>query len=64
MAKWLRVLLFHYWAKSSDHLTTVSGVGSRPTWGTDTSQVLLVDVPGSFSRVSPVFAPPDLHVSY
>ena len=36
-----------------------SGVGWRPTWGTcETSQVLLVGVPGGFSWSSPIFAPP------
>ena len=38
-------------------LTTVSGVGSSPALTTcETSQVLLVGVPGGFPRGSPVFA--------
>ena len=38
-----------------NHLTAVSGVGSRPALATcETSQVLLA--PGGFSRGSPVFA--------
>ena len=40
-------------------ISAVSGVGSSPALATcETSQVLLADVPGGFSRVSPVFAPP------
>ena len=64
----------HFWrppwrsavSKSLDHLTAVSGVGSSPALATcETSQVLLADVSGGFSRGSPVFAPPtDWPVSY
>ena len=47
-------------AFSLDHLTAVSGVsgaGSSPSLATcETSQVLLADVSGVFSRGSPVFA--------
>ena len=42
-------------------------MGLSPTWDTcETIQVLLVGVPGDFSRgVSPIFAPPtDWPVSY
>ena len=43
--------------RALDHLTAVSGVGSSPAVATcETSQVLLVGVPGGFSRGSPVFA--------
>ena len=43
--------------KSLDHLTAVSGVGSNPALATcETSQILLADVPGGFSRGPPVFA--------
>ena len=38
------------------YLTAVSGVGLVPTYGT--SQVLLVGVPGDFSRGSPILASP------
>ena len=42
-----------------NHLTAVSGVGSSPALATcETSQVLLADVLGGFSRGPPVFAPP------
>ena len=40
-----------------NHLTSVSGVGSSPALATcETSQVLLVGVPGGFSQGPPVFA--------
>ena len=46
-------------SESLDHLTALSGVGSRPALATcERSQVLLAGVPGGFSRGSPVFAPP------
>ena len=59
MAEWLRALIFYYRVLPFDHLTAVSGVGSSPTRGTcEISQVLLEEVPGVFSRGSPVFPPP------
>ena len=63
MAKWLRELICQYRAQPFDHFT---GVGSSPTQGTcETSQGLLVCVPGGFSWGSPVFTPPtDWPVSY
>ena len=55
MAEWLRALIFHHRILPFDHLTAVSGVGSSPTHGTcETSQALIVGVPGGFSRGSPV----------
>ena len=46
--------------------TAVSGVGSSPALATcETSQVLLVGVPGGLSRGFPVLAPPtDWPISY
>ena len=46
--------------------TVVSGVGLSPALATsETNQVLLVDVPGVFSRGSSIFAPPtDWPISY
>ena len=51
--------------RALDHLTAVSGMGSSLALATcETSQVLLVGVPGGFSRGSPVFDPPtDLPIS-
>ena len=50
MAEWLRVLIVHYCTLPFDHLTAVSGVSSSPIGGTcETSQVLLMGVPGGFS---------------
>ena len=55
--------MFHYSTQSLDQLTSVSGVGSSPALATcETSQVLLVGVPGVFSRVSPFFVGPS-HMS-
>ena len=49
----------HYRAKTFDHLTAVSGVGSSPTRGTcETSQQVQLAVVLGFSRGSPVFAVP------
>ena len=44
----------------------MSGVGSSPTRGTcETSQALLADVSGGFSRGPPVSAPPvDWRIAY
>ena len=54
MAERLRALFLN-------HSIAVPGVGSSPALATcETSQVLLVGVPGGFSRGSPVFAPPSL----
>ena len=51
---------------SLNHLTSVSGVGSSPALATcETSQALLVGVPGGFSWGSPIIATPtDWPVSY
>ena len=57
VAERLRALLLNH---------SIIGVGSCPALATcETSQVLLADVPGGFSRGSPVFVPPtDWPVSY
>ena len=62
MAKWLKSAV----SLSLNHLTPVSGVGSSPALATcETSQALLVGVPGGFSRGSPIIATPtDWPVSY
>ena len=50
MAEWVRSLYFS--ARTFDHLTAVSGVGSSPALATcETSQVLLAAVSGGFPRV-------------
>ena len=54
MVEWLRALIFHL-NTALNHLiiSPLSGVGSSPAQGRcETSQVLLVGVPGGFSRVS------------
>ena len=54
VAEWVRSLNFSALNHSVDHLTAVSGVGSRPTLVTcDTSQVLLAGVSGGFPGVLP-----------
>ena len=55
--------------ESADFINAISampGVGWSPTWGTsEATQVLLADVPGSFSWDFPLFAQPtDWPVSY
>ena len=52
MAEWLKAL-------SLNHLTAMSGVGLSPALATyETSQVLLVGVPGGFIHGYPIFTPP------